>query len=523
MSRARPLLLALAAGIALADASIVTLALPSIVVELDTTVEGAAAVIGVYTAVLAGAVLLGGRAPRAGLVVFAAGSVVSGVAGSIELLIAGRALQAAGAGLALPAIHRALQPAHASWWSAAAVFGLAAGPAIGGALTEALDWRAIFLAQAPIGLLAAPALNNRGQTPFMHAPERGEYMGSDPGYARVAGAVALGLVSAALTAVLFLLVLLLVAGWSLSPLAAAAVVSVLPVCAIAAARVGGEGRAALGCALVGAGVLALASVPDDSIWRAVVAQVPAGIGMGLALPALSHGDAARQLAVRHVGITLALAILAPVAADRLDHAITDTRERGAALVLDAELNPLDKISLAGVLVADVDVEDPRDQLGRALADHAGDFDGEEAAAYAELRRRADETLVAAVNDAFVPSFLITGALALLAAVLLRPPVFAVAVLLLPLTLTLVSPSLEPEPVRIADPCRPRDLPGTGGLTGFAQDAALTALDRAACRFGSTREELAVALADGDAADAFEREHGVDPRSVPELLRGIIGL
>src|SRR5256885_9525418 len=45
--------MARAAGIALADASIVTLGLPSILVELNATVEGVALVLGVYTAVLA--------------------------------------------------------------------------------------------------------------------------------------------------------------------------------------------------------------------------------------------------------------------------------------------------------------------------------------------------------------------------------------------------------------------------------------------------------------------------------------
>src|SRR5215218_5116268 len=45
--------LAIAAGLGLADASIVTLALPDILRQLDTSVEGVAAVIGVYTVVLA--------------------------------------------------------------------------------------------------------------------------------------------------------------------------------------------------------------------------------------------------------------------------------------------------------------------------------------------------------------------------------------------------------------------------------------------------------------------------------------
>ena len=50
--RAKSVLLAIAAGLALADASIVTLALPEILTALNTTIEGVAAVIGVYTIVL---------------------------------------------------------------------------------------------------------------------------------------------------------------------------------------------------------------------------------------------------------------------------------------------------------------------------------------------------------------------------------------------------------------------------------------------------------------------------------------
>src|ERR1700712_3691814 len=55
--RPRHVLLAIAAGLALADASIVTLALPQLLFDLSTTVEGVAAVIGVYTVVLAASLL----------------------------------------------------------------------------------------------------------------------------------------------------------------------------------------------------------------------------------------------------------------------------------------------------------------------------------------------------------------------------------------------------------------------------------------------------------------------------------
>ena len=53
MEGLRRALVAVAAGLALADASIVALALPPILVEMDTTITGVAAVIGVYALVLA--------------------------------------------------------------------------------------------------------------------------------------------------------------------------------------------------------------------------------------------------------------------------------------------------------------------------------------------------------------------------------------------------------------------------------------------------------------------------------------
>ncbi len=83
--------------------------------------------------------------------------------------------------------------------------------------------------------------------------------------------------------------------------------------------------------------------------------------------------------------------------------------------------------------------------------------------------------------------------------------------------------LEPEPVEIADPCEDRERDSVGGVEGAAEEVALDALDRAACEFGSSREELVLALFDDESRRAYEREHGVDPRSLEELLRGIVGL
>jgi hypothetical protein len=144
-----------------------------------------------------------------------------------------------------------------------------------------------------------------------------------------------------------------------------------------------------------------------------------------------------------------------------------------------------------------------------------------------LTERADETLLAGIDDAFRAAFLIAGGLALLAAVAVLPRASsagrvvvvatALGALMLPAVHAIVRPQVEPDPVVIADPCTPRAMPATGGIDGFVQDRALAALDRAACRYGSSREELALALADEDEARSFEATYGVDPRSTGGLL------
>jgi hypothetical protein len=60
------------------------------------------------------------------------------------------------------------------------------------------------------------------------------------------------------------------------------------------------------------------------------------------------------------------------------------------------------------------------------------------------------------------------------------------------------------------------------VSGFLQDRALQALDGTACKFGSSREELVLALANPDDARRFEREHGVNPRSAGGILTGLLG-
>lgn len=248
---ARSLLLAVAAGLVLADASIVTLALPELLVELGTTVEGVAAVIGAYTVVLALAVIPAERLARrlgpgpvaaAGFAVFAVASAACAGADSLSVLLVARCVQAAGGAAALIATFSLLghdhddRPASRRLWLGTAVLSTAVGPALGGALTEAFSWEAIFWVQVPVAAAA-------GVVAWTTRPA-GTEVSDEPAPSFSLGAsLALALISAALTAVLFLLVLLLVAGWSVSPLRAAAAVVVIPVGALLASRLGGQAAA----------------------------------------------------------------------------------------------------------------------------------------------------------------------------------------------------------------------------------------------------------------------------------------
>jgi hypothetical protein len=139
-----------------------------------------------------------------------------------------------------------------------------------------------------------------------------------------------------------------------------------------------------------------------------------------------------------------------------------------------------------------------------------------------MEGRLDDTVVHAVGDAFEAAFLVTAALSLLAAALLMTgtawaAALMAVVVLVPAAYAGLERAVGPEEVAIADPCEDRDLPGSGGLEGAVQDLALRALDEAACRFGSSREELVLALADEEAAARYEDEHGVDPRSLESLV------
>lgn len=527
---------ALAATLVLADASVVVLALPPILIDLNASVAGVAAIIGVYTLTLGIALPVVARWRHSrrlnaiGMLCFAAVSAGCGLAPSLGPLIVLRGVQGVAGAAVLVAAFDLLGAGRRDSdggriWLAAAVFGSAVGPTLGGALTQLLDWRAIFFVQAPLVAIAGLLC--------LGAPRK---VPEEPARSSVRDwisvrAACLALLSAALTGVLFLLVLLLVSGWALRPLTAAGIVTVLPVAALIGTRIPGphNQRAIAGCLLVGGGVLTLAFIRLDSIGLTIAPQAVAGIGMGMALPAFAGGllpernstESARLLAIRHLGVTLALVVLAPIASAQLNKAVDNVQLRGVAEFLDAKLPPLEKIDLAQVATADLRTVAPRAELRKALDKGGADIKASDRAEYASIRTTTDQLLVNAVNSAFKPAFIVCAAMALLAAMLLfvttwrRPTwvvvggVVVVAALLageLPAAAATKTPHIV-----IADPCKKRNLPHTGGIGGFIQDQALKLLDTKACDYGSSREALALAIVSPSASREYARKYGVNPR------------
>jgi hypothetical protein len=189
------------------------------------------------------------------------------------------------------------------------------------------------------------------------------------------------------------------------------------------------------------------------------------------------------------------------------------------------------VRLAPDLLAGVDDQEPRHGLERAIERTRTRYSGKTRAQVEALGRRADDTLVDAVARSFRGAFAIAALLALLAAAAVVPRArgrrialarVAVVALLAPVAYVLLHASIAPTPVKIADPCKSRRLPDASGISGVVQDAALGSLDRVACHFGSSREQLVLALADPEERRAYKRKYGVDPRSGGDLLQGLLG-
>ncbi|MEU5882389.1 MFS transporter [Spirillospora sp. NPDC047279] len=157
------------------DVTVVAIALPHMETDLELGREALAWTVSAYTLAFGGLMLLGGRLTDligakpvvlAGLLLFSAASLVTGLAGSGGMLIGGRIAQGVGAALLSPA---ALSLVVALFdgdernkalgvWSALGGGGAALGVLIGGLLTAGPGWPWVFYVNVPIGLAIAAVL-----------------------------------------------------------------------------------------------------------------------------------------------------------------------------------------------------------------------------------------------------------------------------------------------------------------------------------------------------------------------------
>ncbi|MBW8059573.1 MAG: MFS transporter [Solirubrobacterales bacterium] len=149
------------------DSTVVNVGLPAIADDLDAGLAGQQWVVEAYMLTLVALLLVGGslgdqlgrrRIFVAGLVGFGATSVLCAVAPTVEFLIAARALQGIAGALLVPGslalvaatFEGAARGKAVGTWTAWTGIAVVIGPAGGGALVEAISWRAIFWINVPL-------------------------------------------------------------------------------------------------------------------------------------------------------------------------------------------------------------------------------------------------------------------------------------------------------------------------------------------------------------------------------------
>ncbi|MGW0461425.1 MFS transporter [Streptomyces tendae] len=166
-------LLAVAFGLFMVqlDGSVVAIANPEIGSDLHASTAQLQWVTNAYLLALAATLILGGKLGDrfgrrtyylVGVAGFTLASVAIGLSGSIEGVVAFRALQGAFGGLLMPntlgLLRSAFPPKRFGMavgiWAMVSAVATALGPIVGGLLVEHVDWESVFYINAPIGVAA---------------------------------------------------------------------------------------------------------------------------------------------------------------------------------------------------------------------------------------------------------------------------------------------------------------------------------------------------------------------------------
>jgi EmrB/QacA subfamily drug resistance transporter len=230
------------------DFSIVNVALPSIERELHMAADAVQWIVTGYAISFGGLLILGGRAADlfgrrrmfvAGLVAFSLASLAGGLARDPALLIAARVMQGAGAAIVAPAAlslittgfpEGAERTRAIGLYGAISSVGFVSGQVLGGVLVQFTSWRAVFLVNVPVGLIAAalsPAILGAAKSAAKTAAVKTAARRRGLRRLDVRGAL---LITSMVTLIVFAVSQGVVLGWT-SPLVIAAIV----VAAVAAA------------------------------------------------------------------------------------------------------------------------------------------------------------------------------------------------------------------------------------------------------------------------------------------------
>jgi EmrB/QacA subfamily drug resistance transporter len=165
-------LILVAAFMVVLDFSIVNVALPSIERELHLAQAQVQWVVTGYAIAFGGLLILGGRAADmlgrrrmfiVGLIAFSLASLAGGLARDPILLVTARIVQGAGAAIVAPAALSLITTSFAEGpernraiglYGSISSVGFVAGQVLGGVLVQLTSWRAVFLVNVPVGLLA---------------------------------------------------------------------------------------------------------------------------------------------------------------------------------------------------------------------------------------------------------------------------------------------------------------------------------------------------------------------------------